>query len=134
MTVQLCIRFLSLFWFWFLRATCIASCFHLTFLFVGFFALYFFTFSYFKIILAHIVTVLVLVSVISSKSFCSFLKEVNLFLVTLSLCCCIRGFSSCREHRLLSLRCAWASHRNGFSCSGAWALEPAGFSSCGVWA
>ena len=45
--------------------------FHLTFLFVGFFALCFFTFSYFKIILAHIISL--------SPSLSHFFKELLLF-------------------------------------------------------
>ena len=40
-------------------------------------------------------------------------------------------FSSCREQRLLSSCCVWASYYSGFSCCGARALEP-GLSSCGT--
>ena len=52
--------------------SCFGSCFHLTFLLVGFF---FFTFAYFRIILAYIFSVSIIVSVVSSKSPWSFLLE-----------------------------------------------------------
>ena len=37
------------------------------------------------------------------------------FLAALGLCCCTWAFSSCSEHRLLSVCGAWASHCGGFS-------------------
>ena len=40
-----------------------------------------------------------------------------------------QDFSNCREQRLLSSCCVWASHCGGVSCCGAWCLEH-GLSSC----
>ena len=63
---------------------------------------------------------------------------IYIFLAALSLCCCMRAFSSCSEWRLLSSLGALASHCGGFSCCivvaqglihcGSWTLEWAGFS------
>ena len=44
-------------------------------------------------------------------------------LAALSLCCCRRAFSGCRERGLRSSCGAPASHCSGFSCCGTWALE-----------
>ena len=77
------IMLLSLFLLWLLRATSIGSFFLSIISLCGFFALSFFTFSYFKIILAHIFTVSILVSIISLTSFCSLFF--TLFLAMLGL-------------------------------------------------
>ena len=132
-TIQHYIRLLSLFLFWLLRATSIASCFHLTFLFVGFF---FFVFLYFLIHEDYPGSYIYCLN----SSLSHFFKEllsfmylfiyIKLFLVMLGLCCCTWAFSSCSEQRLLSSFCAWASHCNGFSCCRNCALERAGFRSC----
>ena len=67
------------------------------------------------------------------------------FLAALSLCCCVRAFSSCGERGLLlvavrGLLIGWllllqstGSRRAGFSSCGMQALE-CRLSSCGAWA
>ena len=63
----------------------------------------------------------------------SFIKKlflfIDLFLVVLGLCCCMRAFSSCSKWGILSSCGVQASHCGGFFCCKAWALGCVDFSS-----
>ena len=57
---------------------------------------------------------------------------IYLFLVVLSLCCCMGLFSSCGKWGLLSSCGVWTSQCGGISCS--MGLGHVGFNSCSKWA